>query len=151
MQTHSQKRYNEALGSAAPEGGDKLPPDFLLEPKVKDATDIAIEAIERELDKHDSLPKDVSTLGDILDIAKERLALPSDVHKFTDNVTRNFVRTANSLRNRAGILRQTAAFLDERAQKLDEAAPYLTKEIEDWIAFERESAAKEQSLSLVKP
>lgn len=132
-------KYNKDLGSAAP----------------KDATDIAIEAIEKELDRHEfGLRKDIPedhTLGDILDIAKERLALPADIGKFTDNVTRNFSRTANALRIRAGILRQTAAFLDDRATKLDEAAPYLTKEIEDWIAFERESAAKEQSLSLVKP
>lgn len=117
----------------------------------KDSTELAIEAIEDALGVTNLKDNTGETLGDILDIAKDRLALPTSVQKFNENFRRNFSRTADALRHRAGILRQTAAFLDDRAKRLDDAVPHLTKEIEDWITFERECAAREQSLSLIKP
>jgi hypothetical protein len=77
--------------------------------------------------------------------------IPHEVGKFTDNVEKNFARTVEALISRANELEFAAAELREMADKLRAGSPYLTREIHDWIAYERKCADRQMSLALVKP
>jgi predicted RNase H-like nuclease (RuvC/YqgF family) len=87
--------------------------------------------------------------AEILDIPKVN-NLPAPVHRFVNDVNKNFNGTVDALRERARELRRAAEELEDRADKLAAAGPYLRKEIEDWISFERECSVRQQSLALVE-
>ena len=76
--------------------------------------------------------------------------LPNSVIQFTENITKNFSKTAELLIIRANELEIAAAELREMAEKLRMGAPELTQDIKDWVDYERECAERCISLSLVK-
>jgi hypothetical protein len=104
----------------------------------------------RQAEAQKSLEQEISEMLADTEIPQTK-HIPDSVGKFTDNVTKNFERTVIALRARAAELENAALELMDMADKLQSAAPYLTKEIHDWIDYERKCAERQMSLALVKP
>lgn len=90
-------------------------------------------------------------IQEIMDMTHEVSSLPNGVQKFVGDVNKHFNQTIDALHRRSDELRRAADECDDRARRLSDAAPHLTRQIEEWISFERDCAVRQQSLALVKP
>jgi hypothetical protein len=71
-------------------------------------------------------------------------SVPDAVVKFCDSIDRNFSTTADKLEITAVKLHGIADGLLERAKQLRDVAPKVSKDVHDWITYERESLVQEQ-------
>ena len=74
----------------------------------------------------------------------ELTPLPDAVVRFCDSIDKNFAGTAARLRHTAKQLREAAEDMEHRAEQLDLAAPEVSKQLHDWIGFERAANEREK-------
>lgn len=65
--------------------------------------------------------------------------LPDAVIRFCDSVNSTFAATATQLEATAKAMHDAANDMEKRAAALRDAAPDVSKQVHDWISYERES------------